>query len=274
MSDDQKARVRSRLASSSKRRARPLLRLLPVVLAVLTGSAGAALAQWLRPGIFDWQRPPATHVEKAPAPTPPKATAPRREPPAVPWVAESSPQPLPVVSEPGGARGATTEAAASASAVAAESELLQRALEKLRRPHDGAGALLLLDEHRARFPGGVLALEAAVARVDALMLLGRRGDALEQLARLPLARVGRRAELQLLRGELYAERDCKKALADFDAVLGGAAPAVLHERALYGRATCRLRSGDDAGGRADLQSYLARFPSGRFAEQVRQRLEP
>ena len=89
----------------------------------------------------------------------------------------------------------------------------------------------LLDEHDARFPSGVLALEAAVARIDALLLVGRRADALEHLARLPLGRVGRRMELQLLRGELYAERDCRKALADFDAVLA-VAPAPLSERAL------------------------------------------
>jgi outer membrane protein assembly factor BamD (BamD/ComL family) len=86
-----------------------------------------------------------------------------------------------------------------------------------------------------------------------------------------LARVGRRMELQLLRGELYAERDCRKALADFDAVLASA-PAPLSERALYGRATCRLHSGDAAGARVDLDQYLTRFPNGRFAEQVRERL--
>lgn len=52
----------------------------------------------------------------------------------------------------------------------------------------------------------------------------------------------------------------------------GSAPAALSERALYGRATCRLRSGDDAGGQVDLEAYLTRFPNGRFAGQVRQRL--
>ena len=268
MCDVELGRVQRRLAATTQRRSRPLLRLLPVVLAILTGSAGAALAQWLEPGIWDFQRPLVSRVEKPPAPAAAKPALPSREPPAAPAEAGEAPGLTP---EPAGARRAA-EATGTANGVALESELLQRALEKLRREHDGAGALRLLDEHRARFPGGVLALEAAVARVDALLLLGRRGEALEQLARLPLARVGRRAELQLLRGELYAERDCQKALADFDAVLAGAAPAALAERALYGRATCRLRSGDDQGARRDLQSYVARFPNGRFAKQVQSRL--
>lgn len=273
MTDMELARVGRRLASS-KRRSRPLLRLLPVVLAVLTGSAGAALAQWLRPGIWDPQRPLVSRVERAPAPSAAKAARPSREPPVVaPPVAEPAPEPPVAAPEPSGARPAPDGPASAASGLALESELLQRALEKLRRAHDGAGALRLLDEHRARFPAGVLALEAAVARVDALLLLGRRGEALEQLARLPLSRVGRRAELQLLRAELHAERDCKKARADFDAVLAASAPAALAERALYGRATCRLRSGDEAGARVDLQDYLSRFPHGRFAKQVRERLE-
>lgn len=275
MSDVALARVGRRLASS-KRRSRPLLRLLPVVLAVLTGSAGAALAQWLRPGIWDLQRPLVSRAEaeKAPPPSAPKPAPPSREPTvAAPALPEPPPESPTATPEPAGARPAPGGPASGASGLALESELLQRALERLRRAHDGAGALRLLDEHRARFPSGVLALEAAVARVDALLLLGRRGEALEQLARLPLARVGRRAELQLLRGELYAERDCNKALADFDAVLAGSAPVTLAERALYGRATCRLRSGDDAAARVDLRAYLSRFPNGRFAEQVRERLE-
>lgn len=271
MSDVELLRVERRLRVGSGRRARPVLRLVPIVFAVLTGSAGAALAQWLKPGIWDMRRAFVTRVESAP---------PRRAASALPKVTAVAPtaplsslaQPAPPPPEPGLQRAAPlAEGAPGPSGLLLESELLQKALEKLRRDHDGAAALRLLNEHGARFPSGVLALEAAVARIDALLLLGRRAEALEHLAGLPLARVGRRLELQLLRGELYAERDCRKALADFDAVLA-AAPPPLGERALYGRATCRLRSGDAAGGRADLDRYLKRFPDGRFAQQVRDRL--
>jgi tetratricopeptide (TPR) repeat protein len=274
MSELELVRVGRRLRAGAGRRSRPLFRLVPIVLAVLTGSAGAALAQWLKPDIWEMKHVLGTRVELAP-PVAPAGAAPRKAPvpvagqpgasPAPSAAQAQAPEPEPQRVAPAG------EVTFAPSGLSRESESLQKALEKLRRDHDGVGALQLLDEHHARFPSGVLALEAAVARIDALLLLGRRADALEHLARLPLARVGRRMELQLLRGELYAERDCRKALADFDAVLA-AAPAPLSERALYGRATCRLRSGDAAGGRADLDQYLTRFPSGRFAPQVRQHL--
>ncbi|HYJ10618.1 MAG TPA: hypothetical protein VEX18_16460 [Polyangiaceae bacterium] len=272
MSELELMRVGRRLRAGAGRRSRPLFRLVPLVLAVLTGSAGAALAQWLKPDIWEMKHVLGTRVELAP-PVAPAGGAPRKAP--VPVVGQPLASPAPSAAqapEPEPQRVAPAgDVTARPSGLSRESESMQKALEKLRRDRDGVGALQLLDEHHARFPSGVLALEAAVARIDALLLLGRRADALEHLARLPLARVGRRMELQLLRAELYAERDCREALADFDAVLA-AAPAPLSERALYGRATCRLRAGDTAGGRADLDRYLARFPSGRFAPQVRQRL--
>jgi hypothetical protein len=275
MSEAELARVGRRWRAGAGRRSRPLFRLLPIVLAVLAGSAGAALAQWLKPGIWEMQHVSDTRVEQAPRVT--RAGVELRQT-AVPVPDQPAPSPAKAAAEASSSASSAPQRVAptgqvnpGSSGLSRESELLQRALEKLRRDHDGVAALRLLDEHRARFPAGVLALEAAVARIDALLLLGRHADALEDLARLPLARVGRRLELQLLRGELYAERDCRKALADFDAVLA-AAPPSLSERALYGRATCRLRSGDAVGGRADLDQYSMRFPSGRFAQQVRQRL--
>jgi regulator of sirC expression with transglutaminase-like and TPR domain len=116
-----------------------------------------------------------------------------------------------------------------------------------------------------------LALEAAVARIDALLLAGKRAEALERLARLPLQRVGRRNELQLVRGELYSEHDCTKASADFSAVLAADASGPLAERALYGRALCRLRQSDPSA-TTDLRTYLDRYPNGRFASAVREHL--
>jgi TolA-binding protein len=47
-----------------------------------------------------------------------------------------------------------------------------------------------------------------------------------------------------------------------------APPDLVTQRALYGRATCRAQQGDWAGARTDLEHYLARFPSGRFAAQA------
>jgi hypothetical protein len=269
LSDAALARVGRRLRSSGERRGRSLLRLVPIGVAVLVGGSGAALAQWAKPGIWDTRSWFQTEAPRAPRPAP--SSAPRPRPP-------SGVETSPVLPAPEGPAPATFPSAripepstAGPSGVALESELVQRALERLRRDHDGVTALKLLDEHRERFPAGLLTLEATVARVDALLLLGRRAEALQQLSRLPLERVGRRTELQLLRAELNAERDCSRALSDFDAVLATPAPAGLTERGLYGRANCRLRLGDAAGSRADLDRYLSEFPEGRFAARIRAR---
>jgi hypothetical protein len=68
---------------------------------------------------------------------------------------------------------------------------------------------------------------------------------------------------------LLAQRDPKQALGDFDRALATGLPQGLEERALFGRAASRLKVGDEAGGRADLASYLAKYPNGRFAAQAR-----
>src|SRR6185436_15905415 len=68
-------------------------------------------------------------------------------------------------------------AAPAESSLSREATLLGRALKALRRDRDPAAALRALDEYRASFPGGTLAVEARVARVDALLLLKRRPEA-------------------------------------------------------------------------------------------------
>jgi len=135
-------------------------------------------------------------------------------------------------------------------------------------------ALASLDEYERRFAAGALAPEAAAARIDALLALGQRPQALSRLEALSLDRMPRGAELRTLRGELRAGRGALgAALDDFTAVLAmpGAAPSVV-ERALYGRGSCRSRLGDVAGARADLSEVLRRFPNGSFAEPARRAL--
>ena len=162
-----------------------------------------------------------------------------------------------------------TSNAADESALAAESLALQGVLVRLRREHDAQGALALLDQSQALFAHGAFALEAQVARVDALLLLGRRDEALAILNRLPLTHIGRGGELRLQRAELRARTDCGLALVDFDALARQALAPALAERALYGRAACELRVGDDNHAQADLRDYLTRFPKGRFVTQAR-----
>jgi hypothetical protein len=71
----------------------------------------------------------------------------------------------------------------SADSLAQEVAILSRAGSELHagRP---AAALQALDEHRRRFPGGVLAQERTAARIQALCALGRKTEAESELGRL------------------------------------------------------------------------------------------
>jgi hypothetical protein len=104
------------------------------------------------------------------------------------------------------------------------------------------------------------------------LLLGRNDEALAELRALSLQPVGRDQELRLIRGELSAVTDCGRAVADFDRVLAERAAEPFAERALHGRAACRLRLGDETGAMRDLSEYLRRFPEGRFAPEARRTL--
>ena len=163
-------------------------------------------------------------------------------------------------------------APARPSAIAEEAALLGAALRELREQDDAAGALALLDEHDGRFSSsGALLDEASTTRIEALLRLGRHAQALARLVAQALRPAGRGRELLASRGELRADAGrCAESITDFDALLAddGATDGAA-ERALYGRAACRARTVDAAAARADLESYLARFPTGRFADRAR-----
>jgi tetratricopeptide (TPR) repeat protein len=158
-------------------------------------------------------------------------------------------------------------APAADAPIVVESRMLADALATLRQRRDPHQALKALDAYERRFPAGALAPEAAAARIDALLALGRRDQALERLEMLQLDRLPRGAELRVLRGELRAGRGrLDPAVSDFSAVLSlEAAPPSVVERALYGRGSCRSRLGDAAGARADLREVVRRFPGGALA---------
>jgi TolA-binding protein len=174
---------------------------------------------------------------------------------------------------PPAAAAAAPAAPPATSALAGETPLLGEALTRLRQQHDARGALATLDQYRARYPNGTLKREAEGARIDALLLLGRNAEALTELRALTLRPAGRDQELRVIRGELSAASDCGRAVVDFDQVLAEQAPAPFVERALHGRAACRLRLGNEAGAIHDLSEYLQRFPQGRFAAEARRTLE-
>ena len=158
-----------------------------------------------------------------------------------------------------------------------EHVLLKTALRRLRTAHDPVSALAALDDYRVRFPSGGLAPEAAMLRAEALLQIGRKGDALAELDRLSLGQMPNSDERYLLRGELRAAVGrWREAEGDFDVVLRDQKTEIgatikspdRFERALWGRALTRSRLGDDVGARADLQECLRRFPQGRFASEA------
>jgi tetratricopeptide (TPR) repeat protein len=154
-----------------------------------------------------------------------------------------------------------------------EAQVLSEAYRRLRAEDDPAGALGALDEHARRFPFGALQPEAALARAEALLRLGRRQEGLAAIEALPAER-GRERERAVVRGELRAGLGrWPQALVDFDYVLAAAIADESDERALRGRAACRAHLGDTAGARADLQRYLQRHADAPRAGEVRRALE-
>jgi hypothetical protein len=210
--------------------------------------------------------PPQLRPLNAPSHPAPAAPAP---PPA--------PDAAPAAAAPRGRKPAV--AVPAAAALDREADELARALHMLHRRGQPARALELLEQHQHRFPRGALRLEVRRARLDALLQLGRRDQALRLLDAEVLAgphALAGTAELLTIRGELRARAGrCREAEQDFDALLARGASALqpaFQERALFGRASCRARRHDQAGARADLEAYRDRFPRGTFIDRVRRSL--
>ena len=171
----------------------------------------------------------------------------------------------------------TPPAIAGPSALALESRLLARAIVKLRQEGEAEQALAILDEHRSQFgAGGVLMPEANATRIEALLRLGRHSRALELLDAQTPSMYGVGREMLVARAELRADRGRRaSALHDFDLLLRADAPLdAVTERALYGRAACRAKTGNWEGARKDFERYLATFPDGRFADKARAAIKP
>jgi len=205
----------------------------------------------------------ATQPHRPPEQVPPMP-AQTVEPPALPLL------PLPTATTSPGLSGRTTSQVRT-DGVTREAGLLRQALSALRRDQDAKHALALLDDYDRRFGQGALALEASSARAQALLQLGDKARALELLDRLPLWQEGHTGELRVIRGELRSlSGRCRDALLDFDAVLSasnGNAPDEV-ARALFGRASCRARTGNLVGAEQDRQRYLKEFPQGPATRQL------
>jgi hypothetical protein len=273
--------VRRRLADAERPPQRRLALSVGIALALFLSGGAVVMSATLLGGWSPFRRAPAAPT------TPVAAPAPRRlhaaltpTPPAV--TDTFAAPPAPQRARPFHAAAPAAEPAdvpepppatepSRPSAIAEEAWLVGAALRRLREQGDAAGALALLDEHDRRFAAnGTLADEATTTRVEALLRLGQHARALVLLDAQTLAPTGRGRELLASRGELRGEAGrSAEALADFDAVLADdAATDGAAERALFGRAACRARLGQGDAARLDLEAYVTRFPTGRFAGRV------
>lgn len=270
LADLVRQRVGLRLRRGVMRPSRLMLTRL-IAVGMVVGMGGAAAAQWTSQRFLGAQQPvaapPRARAVVEPAPAAPKRLPPPK--PVEPVAAEPASQPV----DPGaGSVGAFPAApAVQSSRLGLEAASLERALSALRAggQAQAARALADLERHLREFPRGSLELEARVARIDALLVLGRRHEAQRELSLLPLESAGRSRELRLIRAELRADSDCAAALSDFQVLLAQPLPAPWEERALFGRGACLLRLGDERGAERDFASYLERYPRGRFAAQIR-----
>lgn len=267
----QRAFVRLRTRASRGTRLM-LVRL--VAVGVVIGVSGAAAAQWAAVHWFGLQQELVTR----PAPVV-VAAPPVQAPAAPPALRQGTPEPAPVAAPQPASEPVSSAAfpalalpvASVSSRLGLEAASLEAALSALKAggKANASRALQAIDQHLQKFPGGTLELEARVARVDALLVLGRRQEARRELSSLPIERVGRKNELRLIRAELRADDDCRGALSDFQVLVDQSLPSAWAERALFGRGACLLKLGDQAAADRDFDRYLERFPSGRFAAQIR-----
>src|SRR5581483_6307450 len=153
-------------------------------------------------------RSPAEACAPAPAPAPLAAAPVKDEPPAPPAVRYRAPMRLarraaaPVaIPDLPPAPPEAPAAAAPPSPTTVEQTLLSDVLRSLRAQHDPQAALALLDQHARRFPETALGPEAAMFRVEALLGLGRKAEALLVLDALPVASMPNRDAQLVLRGE-------------------------------------------------------------------------
>jgi hypothetical protein len=127
-----------------------------------------------------------------------------------------------------------------ANTLADETQRLSTAISLLRKSANPAGALHEIDDYRKAYPDAHFASEARMLRIEALIALGYRHEALNELTPTRIPSLPRAEELWVVRGELLLELNrSREALDAFDSALRVARTDSLIERALSGRATAQ-----------------------------------
>lgn len=236
---------------------------LPQAVARTSPSSPAAVAEPAPPALPATPRTPDPRVaapvaEEAP-PTPPARA------PSAAGRAATAPRKL-VSVEGNPSAGARTSASGAAPAPDV-GKYLSETIHLLRKERMPAAALRLLDGHEPELAKAGFGHEALILRVEALLALGRRAEALRVLDSASLTDVAASRVLLITRGELRAAANrCTDGLADFDLVL--ARSKQLDRQALIGRALCRKKLGDLAGARADIQRLREQFPNDRLPAEL------
>jgi hypothetical protein len=161
----------------------------------------------------------------------------------------------------------------SGAGVEAEVAFYRAARIQAESLNDPRRALALIDEHRARFPAGVMRGEVELLRVRSLNQSGRYDDALSTSEALLGTPAGRAlsSELHLLRGQIFQDRkrNCAAAASEFVALIGE--PGRLGDEAELRRAGCLEELGRSSDARLAYQQYLRRN-NPISADKARQRL--
>lgn len=164
-------------------------------------------------------------------------------------------------------------AIAARGGVAGEVASYEAARLTAQQLDDASAAIALLDEHKARFPRGVMRVEVEWLRVQSLRALGRLDEALvasERLLAAPEA-AALAADLHWLRARVYLDerKDCRGALSDLVALIRE--PGRRGDDAEWQRAQCLERLGRASDATAAYRQYLQRADA-RHAEAARLRL--
>jgi Tetratricopeptide repeat len=250
------------------------------------GAVGAALLGWRYLGVTRLRSPASPHFQTDATPKARSSHGHRVKTASLDPPAPNSPVP-PTVPASAAPRVVSSMQQAESSAAKpigdkpsptvtapGEAAALTNVFRHLRSGGDASAALRLLDGYDRDFPAGTLQDEARIARAEALVALGRRMDALPLLEAIESSGGSPTRDLRIARAELLVEAGrCPSALGDFEAVLASTKKDDAAGRALYGRAFCRLRVGEIAAARGDLEQYVANFPDGASVAAARHALD-